>query len=310
MESFLVAVNKLSVLALLVFFGWIIQKKHLVAESFVDNIINYLIKFAMPITIISSLQVDFSKEMLINGGVLIIAYALTLIVNIIIGYISSGFLKITRFRRGVWIYDFMLSNAVYVGIPVLLAIFGQGIMFYATIINLISNLFTFTIGAYISASFGVEGMGETNFVKLLLTPLNASIVIGILLMLLRIKLPGIIGNSFGYIADTAVPMSMIYIGMVLGKDSVKSFLGDKQAYLLSAIRLLVLPLAAYVIFSFILKDKEILGTIVVTLAMPAPAMGAVFAGQFGADKEFASKVVFLTTLFCIVTIPFVSMLFT
>ena len=93
MESFLVAVNKLSVLAILVVFGWIIQKKHLVAESFIDNITNYLIKFAMPIAIISSLQVDFSKEMLISGGVLIIAYASTLIVNMVIGYISSGFLK-------------------------------------------------------------------------------------------------------------------------------------------------------------------------------------------------------------------------
>ena len=309
MESFLVAANKLSVLALLVIFGWIIQKKRLVAESFIDNITNYLIKFAMPLTIISSLQVDFSKEMLINGGVLIVAYVLTLLTSMFLGYLSSKWINIEHRRRGVWIYDFMLSNAVFVGIPVLLAIFGQEIMFYATIINLISNIFTFTIGAYISAKFGVEGRGETNFLKLLATPLNASIVLGILFMLLNIRLPHIIGSSFEYIAGTAVPLSMIYIGMILGKDSVRSFLGDKQAYLLSAIRLAVLPLLSYAVLSLIIKDRKMLGTIVVTMAMPAPAMGAVFAGQFGSDKEFASKVVFLTTLACILTIPLVSMIF-
>ena len=71
-----------------------------------------------------------------------------------------------------------------------------------------------------------------------------------------------------------------------------------------------MPILAYFILNAFITDTMVLGAVVIAIgAMPAPAMGALFVGQYGGDTKFASKLVFLSTFLCGITVPIVCLLF-
>jgi predicted permease len=85
----------------------------------------------------------------------------------------------------------------------------------------------------------------------------------------------------------------------------------RQPWLLyAAVRLLFLPLAALVLLRPFVQDPLVLGVCVVLAAMPGATNAALFAEEYGVNPELASQSVFITTLFCIVTIPWIAGLVT
>ena len=52
----------------------------------------------------------------------------------------------------------------------------------------------------------------------------------------------------------------------------------------------------------------VVGVIVVIMAMPCAAVTSILAESYGGNTEFPSKSVFLSSLFCLVTIPLISLL--
>jgi len=74
-------------------------------------------------------------------------------------------------------------------------------------------------------------------------------------------------------------------------------------------RLLLLPLLTWVILKLVpTSDPLIPCVVLITMAMPSPAVSAVLAEQYGCRTDLSAKIVFLSSLLCIVTIPLVAML--
>ncbi|HBG1183159.1 TPA: AEC family transporter, partial [Clostridioides difficile] len=74
------------------------------------------------------------------------------------------------------------------------------------------------------------------------------------------------------------------------------------------IRLLVLPVIVYFILKGWINDKMILAIPVVISSMPAAANTAIMANQYDSNITLASQCVFFTTLFSVISIPFISIL--
>jgi hypothetical protein len=105
------------------------------------------------------------------------------------------------------------------------------------------------------------------------------------------------------------PLSMLIIGSSLAVVSFKKIFADKYLYLLTGLKLILIPLTFFLILKpFILPDM-INNINLILFAMPVAANTVVFAERFEADYKFASEAVFITTLLSLLTIPlFVSLL--
>jgi predicted permease len=100
---------------------------------------------------------------------------------------------------------------------------------------------------------------------------------------------------------------MFLVGLSMSNSRIKDLFNDYRLYLLSAVRLLIMPFLAIIIMKFINfgSSSMIPKVMAIVLAMPAPSITAIIAEQYNGNKELAAKLVFLTSILSMITIPII-----
>ena len=122
---------------------------------------------------------------------------------------------------------------------------------------------------------------------------------------LQIPIPGPVLTLVTYVANLTVPLSMMVVGMSLSRYDVRNMFTDTEAYRLTIIRMVLLPLVMVVIFKVLginANQNLPLAILFFTAALPAPDFTTIMAERYNTSIEFSSKCVFLTTVLCILTV--------
>ena len=83
---------------------------------------------------------------------------------------------------------------------------------------------------------------------------------------------------------------------------------DKDAYTATGMRLIVVPLLTWAVMSLLPLSNPLIASIVlITVAMPAPRSPPFWRETYNGNRGLAAKIVFLTSLFCMMTLPLVAM---
>jgi len=286
-----------------VYFG----RKNIIDEKQCEGISSIVVNIAWPCLVITALQMDFSETLLINSGLLAGAFVVVSVLAYAVGMVLCRFLKTDDQITYLIIYMFLFSNTGFMGIPVCETLYGEEGVFYAALMDSLSDVFVFTVGTFLVK----KSMGVTikNNPKELITPGLISIVIGVSLFLLDIKLPAVLGETLSTVGGITTPLAMFIIGYKLGKMKIKDMLGDRTAYIVSGFRLLVLP--AVVLGALVVLGVEmtvLTKVIAMEIAMPVATCTVIFVEQYKGNTPFASKCVLLSTLMSVVTIPIFAML--
>lgn len=81
-----------------------------------------------------------------------------------------------------------------------------------------------------------------------------------------------------------------------------------RLWVLSVLRLLVLPAALWLILRGMDIGYMVLGVAVTQMAMPAAVNGSMLCMEYGGDSQCMAQITFLSTLASIVTIPVIAAL--
>ena len=286
-----------------IYFG----RKNIIDEKQCEGISSIVVNIAWPCLVITALQMDFSETLLMNSGLLAGAFVVISALAYGVGMVLCRFLKTDDQITYLIIYMFLFSNTGFMGIPVCETLYGEEGVFYAALMDSLSDVFVFTVGTFLVK----KSMGVTikNNPKELITPGLISIVIGVSLFLLDIKLPAVLGETLSTVGGITTPLAMFIIGYKLGKMKIKDMLGDRTAYIVSGFRLLVLP--AVVLGALVVLGVEmtvLTKVIAMEIAMPVATCTVIFVEQYKGNTPFASKCVLLSTLMSVVTIPIFAML--
>ena len=131
------------------------------------------------------------------------------------------------------------------------------------------NIFAWTFGYAMFSTVEEDGGMKKLLKKAMLNPAVIAVYVGVIIFVFRIPVPGAIERAVNYIGDMTMPLSMLIIGSLISTVKVKELLNDAKVYYASAVRLIVMPLLAYVI---LLIDSKILILYIVTaLSMPVAA---------------------------------------
>ena len=105
-------------------------------------------------------------------------------------------------------------------------------------------------------------------------------------------------------ADGTAPMVLFLVGAQLGEGDLKALVRDGRAWLLTALRLVVVPAAVLALWLIFARELTAVGqTILLLAAMPAGSCCAMFTRQYGGDWGLATRCVMLSTLCAVVTVP-------
>lgn len=304
MSSFFIVLNKLITLFLMLILGFIARKKNIMSEQFTSGLSKFIMYICLPCLSIMTFQVEFSSELLHNGIISVIITSALFIVSMIIGIITASIFKVPSKIKGIWIFACVFSNSVFMGWPVLEAVFGGNVLLYAAFMKLPYSVFCYTLGIFLIAKFGnSEKDAKIDLTKILKMPSTIAVIIGLIFFSINFKIPESVASSFRSIGNMTTPLAMIYTGAVLSKNKFSKIFSNKYVYLLSALRLAVLPFITYFLLKFLPLDSVIFGAITLMAAMPAANIQTIFASEFGGDIEFSSIVVSVSILLSLITIP-------
>ena len=194
------------------------------------------------------------------------------------------------------------SNAGFIGIPLVQAIFGSGAVFYISVMIVLINVLQWTYGVYTIT----DDKSVMDFKKIMKNPLILSVGIGIVIYFLNIRLPKIAMDIISSISAINTPLAMIVSGVYLAQSDLLNAMRKKDAWLLSLSRLIVIPLIVMLVFRFLPFGSNAMKlSILLAGACPVGSNVAVFAQQYDKDYRKGVEYVCVSTLLSILALPLV-----
>lgn len=289
-------------LFLLLVLGFVLFKCHIFDEYTNKKISALIVNVASPMLIISSIAgVEGSNKsivfLMIGAGILMY-----------IGFIILGKIinRLFPFPKKDWpVYECMVvfANTGFMGYPVLLDVFGQEAVFYASLIHMAFNFFVYTY-AIMCLTKGDDSEFKLNF-KQLLTPGIILIFVGIFIYLFDIQLPSVLMDTINSVGSLTAPLSMMMIGSSLAVYPIKDSFTDWRSYVFAFVRLMIVPFVTMIMCHLLHIDAYYANITIITNAMPVGSMVLMLATQYNANVKIVTRNIVVSTLLSVITIPIV-----
>ena len=306
MHISILLMEQIAELFLMIFMGFLIVKTGLLKDDdskVLSKIVLYLI---IPCVIINAFQVDYTMDT-VKG--LLIALAVSVMLQIILLIIISAFGKLLHLNE-VEIASIYYSNSGNLIVPIVTFILGQDWVLYGCVFMSVQLIFLWTHCKKI-----LSREPSYDWKKIVLNINMISIFSGIVLFFTHIRLPEIIGNTLSAVGSMIGPASMFVTGMLFAGMNLKQIFANKRVYFISFLRLISVPLLSLILLKFShLASLSADGNqimLIVFLAVITPSASTVtqMCQVYGNDSRYASAINVVTTLFSIVTMPLMVMLF-
>lgn len=296
---------------LLLAIGYFIGKKGMISKKATSQISSLVVNLILPASIIRSFQVEMSPEILKST---LFVLVLSIIIQVLTIFLSKLiWKKVPNAGQRVNLeYGTIANNAGTLGMVVAEAAFGEVGVLYSSIYMIPVRIAMWTSGiALYSSQKQSEESRLQGLKKVFLHPCIVAIYIGLVLMVAGMygfTLPGFLQKSLNSIANCNTAMVMLVIGIILSELSVREMF-DKWSGIYTGFRLLVFPAIVFVCLKFLPIPSLAANICIIETAMPASVTMVMLAQKYHRDPQFASKMVFVSTLASLFTMPLWTWLF-
>lgn len=295
-----VLIEKMALLVILLALGYLCARLKLVGPEFNKGLSKLVINVFLAGMILSSV---INKKLEMSGGDValgILMMTLSTLICIGIGWLSPALLRIKDGDKGMYRMLVAFMNNGFVGFPLVAAVYGEGSVFFASLSNIPFNLLLYTVGVLFlqredkSAKFSIKSVINVPIVATL---------IAVVIFAFEIPMPKLIDDVADTISAATVPLSMMCVGLSLGSVSLKEALIQPRLYGIGFVRLVLCPLAVWLVLRIFIENPVILGTIVLLSACPSAIICTILGIQYGRDGVESSEAIFISTMLSMITMP-------
>jgi hypothetical protein len=293
------AFEKLIVLFLIIASGYTLKKLKVFSESDASNLVKINTYTFLPALIFHVIYTsDFRQE----DALLPLFGMLIMLMMTVLSLLFGRFILKVREKR--FLMPFVVAssagNTGYIGYPVCLALYGIRGLKLAVAYDIFATVFYALIIAAGLISYGAgkaESIKNLVFSVLKFPPTIAAI----LAMLLKsFTLPGVMLDTLEFASQAAIPLTLLALGISL-VDMINF------DYLRFAISVIILKLAVAPLLGGLLAPWMLEGlarkVAIIQTGMPSLMLTYILSVRYRTEPEFASFLVFTSTLTSIVTIP-------
>ncbi|MGN1022391.1 MAG: AEC family transporter [Lachnospiraceae bacterium] len=237
---------------------------------------------------------------LLSAGIYIYLFA--------VSFLLPRLLRVPRKDRGTYEVMTIFSNIGFLGLPLILSVYGETAVLYATLFLFPYNVLIYTLGIRLLQKGSGTGEKKSFSLREIFNIGTCSAILALLLYLFGVPVPGAVSGTLTYLSNLSAPLSMILIGYSMTTFPIRELFTDRRLILFSLIRLLLVPLLAMLLIRQLVSDQNLLGVCLIMLATPVGSMTAMMAELYGGDEALAGKGVALSTALSVATIPALSLL--
>ena len=229
--------SQVAVLVLIMVPGYLVAKYKLVGDGFGKSLSNIILYVAQPALIIAGfVSIDFDLTVLGRMGIL---FLLAMLVHLMFFGISSLVFKNAPTRKkSVLVFSTVFTNAGYMGIPLLEALFSNTvpeIAIYGSVYVTAFNIYVWSLGAYLYTA----DKKYISVKKMIVNPATISTFIGLAIFFLSaipqvrdaivvpyIRSEGIVPALIASLKSLVAPLAMLLIGFRFAEIKLKSVFKD------------------------------------------------------------------------------------
>ena len=298
LNNLLAVALQVLMLFVIILVGFVAGKAKIIKQDISKGLADLVLYVATPAAILQSFT---SEEKTVEKSLnLLFVFLAALLIHIITILITKLLIKNKDERkRKILRFSVIFSNCGYMSFPLQKAILGDIGVFYGAMFVAVFNIILWTYGTLLASG----DRKSISLKRILLNPTIISVCVSVILYALEIRLPTFLSGAVTGLGNLNTPLPMIIIGYNLSTFSLIKLFTDKDVYWPSIMRLLIIPLVSIGIMKLIGISGIPFIACTVAASAPSAAVSAMFATKYGLDASLASKIVSLTTVFSILTMP-------
>ena len=305
MQLSLLLAQKIGVMFIMMFFGFLAVRLKMVRASDSRILSIVCMYIVIPCMVINSFQIECTPDRLHDFLAMILASALAHALFIALTALIHRPLKLKRIEQLSVIYP----NCGNLILPLVLFVFGEEMVFFACPYVCVQTLMVWTHGRTFLASDG-----KVDLKKIFLNVNVICTLLGLVFFITGFRLPSMIANAAESMGGMIGPISMLLTGMLIGGADLKRVFSQKKAYIIAALRLIFYP--ALLILALKLTGIYLLAStpmvmMITLLAASAPSATTItnLAQVYNCDPEAAASVNIITMVGCILTMPLINLFY-
>ena len=293
------------VLFIIVILGYTLCKLGYLGDKFDQKLSNIVIDVTCPALILSSVMGDTLPDRTLILPLLSVGF-ITYFILLVFGFFVPRLITKNHDDQGMIGFTLMFANVGFIGYPIVSSIFGPHAVFYAALLNMPNTFFIFTAGIMlVKGEYSIKQLNP----KVLFSPGMIAALVAALFVAFNIHTPYIIARPITMVGNITVPAALMIIGSSMARLPLREIIGSTKVYVASALRLVVIPLSFYYLFSACGVSSTVNEINTVVIAMPAASYGTMFCMKFGRNPALMTEITFITTVCSILTIPLITQIF-
>ena len=297
--------GKMLVFAVLMLIGYLMARRGAIGPAFTRTASSLVLNVFMVGTILNSMISTGAERDLSNLPEIILMTFMMTLIGYATAWLVTRLVRIEPANAPSFEILMGVGNSMFIALPIAGALYGAYAVFIVSLSCIPFNVFLYSYGVW--RIRGTES-GKLRVKDMFSIPLIATLL-GLLILVLDLSVPKVIVDIFSSLSGATMPMSMMVIGASLGSVSLLDAFRNPKLAILSAVRLILIPILTWVICRFLTDDPVLLMTCMIIAASPSAVIVSVIAIQYGRDGVFASEAVQHSTICSIVTIPLLIQLF-
>ncbi|ADL42420.1 Auxin Efflux Carrier [Caldicellulosiruptor obsidiansis OB47] len=315
-KEVLILLKNLLFLFSVIFIGFVGTKLKLFSNVVKDSVSELIVKVTAPILLFTTISSQpFSGQVLRNVFTLILSAFAGIMILLLLGYITGYLFRLKGKTFYTHIFCSAFGNTGFLSYPLLYSIFGEKGVFFAASYNIMHDFLAWSLGLLIITRHNREKT-KFGFVNANSIAVFSAFIIYLIKGVLPAGVKSLYDKIFLTIYDalnpfgkTTIYLSMFFIGCLLAEISFKETLKTSSAYAITLFKMVLLPLGIMYLTKYLPINNFTRLIIILQTGMPTAIISSVLSYRYDGDSHYATRTIFITTIFSLITIPLLVFLY-
>ena len=305
MSVFTTTLNQIAFLFGFIIIGYILVKIKVLPENSAAVLSKLENTVFIPALVMGTFIENFTIERIGAAWKLLLVSFIIACIAIPFAILISKLVTKDKYTQKIYTYGLSFSNFGFMGNAVVSSLLPD-IFFEYLIFTLPLWIFIYLWGVprLLIADSGKK-QTFTESLKSFVNPMFIAMLIGMVIGLLKIRIPEWTVSLINVSGDCMSPIAMILTGVVVSSISLKKTFLNIRIYIVSIVRLVIMPVLFIVVASFLKIPETTYICALCSLAMPLGLNTIVIPSALGKDTTIAAGMAVISHLLSCITIPLI-----
>ncbi len=318
MEIFSLTFNQMLLMFTFILLGFVLRKTKILPENAYVTMSRLETYIFVPALNLHNMMTNCTPATFKENSVLILYGAIMIAIAVGLSYpLSRMFVKKHRenteleYQRNIYKYALTFGNYGFIGNFIILGVWGGEMFFKYSMFTLVVAIVCNSWGLYVLIPKEQNAGIAKNILKGLLAPPILALAIGIVVGLLNFKkyVPEFLLTAFSNAGNCMGPVAMVLAGVVIGGYEFKSLFSNIKIYIVTLLRLVLIPALFITVLKFFKTSEEIIILVLILFATPLGMNTIVYPATYGGDTKTGASMALISSTLSVITIPLMYLVF-